>query len=116
MAHEGGTWSCPGGAINQGETPFEAGWRESSEEVGDPTGPWRRFGEHVFSPADDWSYTTTVVEVDSPFGASLNFETDDVRWVPLDEVGDLPLHPGFAGSWPAIRAIIESAEHDGGGS
>jgi len=22
MAHEGGTWSCPGGAIDRGETPF----------------------------------------------------------------------------------------------
>ena len=23
MAHEGGTWSCPGGAIDKGETTFE---------------------------------------------------------------------------------------------
>lgn len=109
MAHEGGTWSCPGGAIDQGETPFEAGLRESAEEVGAPPEGWRHVGDHEFAPADDWSYTTAVVVVSAPFGASLNFETTDVRWVPVDEVTDLPLHRGFASSWPAVRAIVEEA-------
>ena len=35
FAHEGGTWSCPGGAIDEGESPLEAALREASEEVGD---------------------------------------------------------------------------------
>lgn len=106
-AHEGGTWSCPGGAIDQGETSLEAALRESSEEVGSPAEPWRVVREYVFAPSVEWSYTTAVVEVPAPFGESLNFETTEVRWVPLAEVDDLPLHPGFAAAWPALRAIIE---------
>ena len=34
FAHEGGTWSCAGGALDEGETPLEGGLREASEEVG----------------------------------------------------------------------------------
>lgn len=108
MAHEGGTWSCPGGAIDKGETPFEAAMRESAEEVGEPPAGWRHLGDHVFAPAQDWSYTTAVVEVPRRFGSSLNFETTDVRWVPTGQVESLPLHPGFATSWPPIRTIVET--------
>lgn len=109
MAHEGGAWSCPGGAIDKGETTFEAALRESSEEVGDPPEGWRLLGEHVFAPASDWSYTTAVVEVPARFGASLNFETTDVRWVPVPAVDHLALHGGFAASWPDVRRIVEGA-------
>jgi 8-oxo-dGTP pyrophosphatase MutT (NUDIX family) len=108
MAHEGGTWSCPGGAIDEGESPFEAAMRESEEEVGPAPEPWRELGEYVFAPADDWSYTTAVVEVAERFGASINFETSDVRWVRPDDVESLPLHAGFAAAWPAIRAIVDA--------
>ena len=109
FAHEGGTWSCPGGALDEGETPFEGAWRESGEEIGIPPEPWRLLGEHVFEPATDWRYTTSVVEVARPFGSSLNFETDEVAWVPLGEVDRLPLHPGFAAAWPHLHAIIDAA-------
>ena len=43
------------------------------------------------------------------FGASLNFETTDVRWVPVPAVDHLPLHGGFATSWPDVRRIVEGA-------
>ena len=106
MAHEGGTWSCPGGAINEGETTLEAALRESTEEVGSPPEPWRFVGDHAFTPADDWSYTTAVVVVSERFGESLNFETTDVRWVAVAEIEKLPLHAGFAASWPDVKAIV----------
>ena len=70
---------------------------------------WRLLGEHVFAPASDWSYTTAVVEVPARFGASLNFETTDVRWVPVPAVDHLALHGGFAASWPDVRRIVEGA-------
>lgn len=109
MAHEGGTWSCAGGAIDEGETPFAAALREASEEVGSIPEDHRELGEYVFAPADDWEYTTVVLEVDRRFGASMNFETDAVEWVPLDAVDRRPLHAGFAAAWPELRAIVEQA-------
>lgn len=108
-AHEGGTWSCAGGALDEGETAYDGALREASEEVGEiPEHHWV-LGEYVFAPADDWTYTTLVVEVDHHFGASVNFETDAVVWVPCDLVDHRPLHAGFAAAWPHLRAIVEAA-------
>lgn len=109
FAHEGGTWSCAGGAIDEGETPYAAAMREASEEIGPIPDAHRLLGQYVFTPADDWSYTTVVVEVDTPFGMSMNFETDAVEWVPVDLVERYRLHPGFAAAWPHLRRIVERA-------
>lgn len=106
-AHEGGTWSCAGGALDEGETPLEGGLREAAEEVGEVPSGWRVLGSVVFAPAREWTYTTFVVEVPEVFGASINFETADVAWLPLDVVETLPLHAGFAAAWPELRRIVE---------
>lgn len=108
-AHEGGTWSCAGGALDEAETPFEAALREASEEVGDIPSHHRVLGQYVFEPATDWRYTTIVLEVDELFGSSVNFETDAVGWVLLEQVEHLPLHAGFAAAWPHLRNIIDTA-------
>jgi 8-oxo-dGTP pyrophosphatase MutT (NUDIX family) len=109
FAHEGGTWSCAGGALDSGESPLEGGLREASEEVGAVPPDAVVLGSVVFQPATDWSYTTFVVEVGEPFGASMNFETDDVGWFEPNAVDGLELHAGFAAAWPELRAILESA-------
>ncbi|NND73769.1 MAG: NUDIX hydrolase [Ilumatobacter sp.] len=106
MAHEGGTWSCAGGALHRGEMPIDGAMREAAEEVGAIPGTPRVLGEYLFKPALDWAYTTIVVEVDEPFGSSVNFETDEVEWFPVDEVDHLPLHAGFAAAWPHIKDIV----------
>lgn len=106
MAHEGGTWSCAGGALDQGETPVIAALREAAEEVGPPPGQVRLLGQYVFAPATDWSYTTVVVEVAERFGNSINFETDAVDWFAPDAVEQLPLHAGFAAAWPHLAEIV----------
>jgi len=31
-----------------------------------------------------------------------------LRWVAEDDVADLPLHPGFAASWPQLRSVTAS--------
>lgn len=108
-AHEGGTWSCAGGAADEGESTYEAALREASEEVGELPADHHELGEYVFAPATDWKYTTVVLEVAERFGTSANFETDAVAWVSLDEVETLPLHAGFAAAWPHLRVIVESA-------
>ncbi len=106
MAHEGGTWSCAGGALEQGEMPYDGALRESAEEVGAIPGTPRLLGEYIFRPSNDWAYTTVVIEVEERFGSSINFETDAVHWFTLDEVERLPLHAGFAAAWPHLRRII----------
>ena len=106
FAHEGGTWSCAGGALDFGESPLEGALREASEEVGEIPGDVTVLGSTVFAPADDWSYTTFVVEVPNEFGASINFETDAVAWDTPDEVEQRPLHAAFAAAWPELRRII----------
>ncbi|WP_420452028.1 NUDIX domain-containing protein [Ilumatobacter sp.] len=106
MAHEGGTWSCAGGALDQGEMPLEGALREASEEIGAVPASARVVGEYVFRPSPDWAYTTVVVEVAERFGASMNFETDAVGWFTLDEVDGLAIHAGFAAAWPHLRRIV----------
>jgi 8-oxo-dGTP diphosphatase len=110
FAHEGGTWSCAGGALDEGESPLAGGLREASEEVGLVPQQIEVLGEVVFAPAIDWAYTTFVVHVPEPFGASINFETDDVAWLPLDDVDRLPLHAGFAAAWPELKEIAAQAQ------
>ncbi len=107
-AHEGGTWSVAGGALDEGETPHEGALREAAEEVG-AVPEHEVLGEVVFDPADDWAYTTIVVEVRVPFGSSVNFETDAVGWFTADEVDRLPCHAGFDAAWPELRALVESS-------
>ena len=108
FSHEGGTWSCPGGALDLGESPFDGALREAAEEVGIPSSPAVLIGEYVFTPSVEWNYTTVVVRVVEPFGRPLNFETEAIDWVRPDEVERRPLHPGFAGAWPHVRRIVDS--------
>ncbi len=52
FAHEGGTWSCAGGALDEGESPLEGALREASEEVGAIPAGHRSSGSTVFAPGD----------------------------------------------------------------
>lgn len=106
-AHEGGTWSCPGGAIDRGEDALEAALREATEEVGGPPEPFEVLGTYTFEPAGNWSYVTSVIRVPHRFGVAANFETTEVRWCTPVEVDSLDLHPGFAAAWPHLRALVD---------
>lgn len=110
FAHEGGTWSCAGGALDRDESPLDGGLREAGEEVGEIPLPITVHGQYTFAPATDWSYITTIVEVTKTFGSSINFETDEVSWFRLDEVTGVALHSGFASAWPHLRQIIEAID------
>jgi 8-oxo-dGTP diphosphatase len=51
-----------------------------------------------------WSYTTVVVEALEFFEPVISdTESIALRWVAPADVESLPLHPGFAASWPALR-------------
>jgi 8-oxo-dGTP diphosphatase len=104
-SHHGGTWGLPGGARQRGETPEQAAQREAAEEAGLVADAYAVSGRHV----DDhggWTYTTVVGRVATPLRlTALTAETIEMRWVAVDRLQELPLHPGFAASWAAVRAI-----------
>ncbi|HEX9063693.1 MAG TPA: NUDIX hydrolase, partial [Streptosporangiaceae bacterium] len=60
--------------------------------------------------ADDhggWTYHTVLAAAPSPIPAApVSEETSEVSWVPVDEVGRMPLHPGFEAQWPALRSAL----------
>jgi 8-oxo-dGTP diphosphatase len=96
FCHRGGTWGIPGGALDWGEEPLQGALREFGEEVGIVPTPFSVAGVHE----DDhggWSYWTIVVDVEErfPVPASLNWETDEARWVAAHELGTLPLFDAF---------------------
>lgn len=53
-----------------------------------------------------WTYTTVVADAAKPLPTVPNGESAELRWVGIDEVAALPLHPGFAASWAGLRTVI----------
>lgn len=109
-SHNGDTWGLPGGARHEHETALEAALREAAEEAGVPAA----LVSVQFSSVLDlgfWSYTTVVVRALERFEPVISDrESIALRWVPADRVEELPLHPGFAGSWPALRARLDATD------
>ena len=105
-SHHGGTWGVPGGARMPGEDPVAAALREAAEEAGiDPVSV--RLRESRVLQHDDWSYTTVIADEVSPVHPTVtDTESVELRWVPVDEVADLPLLPAFAAAWPMLRSRI----------
>lgn len=103
--HQGRRWGLPGGARNNDEDAVTTALREAREEAGVDAERLRVVTERVHHPAgDDWSYTTVLADAPTPLPLQPNFESAQLRWVPEIEVSALPLHSGFATSWPALHA------------
>ncbi len=110
-SHHGGTWGIPGGARHQHEDAVTGALRESAEEAGVPEDGIDLRHTAVLD-LGFWTYTTVVGRAARPFEPVIaDRESLALSWVPLAEVDDLPLHPGFGASWPALRAAIEVAPH-----
>jgi len=105
-SHHGGTWGIPGGARKLNETAMDAAFREASEEAGVP----RALQTVLFDTVVDlgfWSYTTVVVESSELFTPVMgDAESEALAWVEVAGVDGLDLHPGFAASWPGLRARL----------
>jgi 8-oxo-dGTP diphosphatase len=105
-SHFGGTWGVPGGARKKGESAADGAMREAFEEARVPKETLKVLDTLVFD-LGFWSYTTVVAEALEPFEAVVaDRESNELRWVPLGEVDQLPLHPGFAASWPELRSLL----------
>ena len=106
-SHFGGTWGLPGGALHEGESAIVGAIREAQEEAGVPDGAVLPRFTSVLD-LGIWSYTTVVADVQHPFDPVISDpESVALEWVPVDEVDDRPLHPGFAAAWPALRTLLE---------
>jgi 8-oxo-dGTP pyrophosphatase MutT (NUDIX family) len=102
-SHFGGTWGMPGGARHEHESAVDAAVREAAEEAGVPaTLLTVRFTSVL--DLGYWSYTTVVADAAQRFAPIISDpESIALRWVPVHDVDDLPLHPRFAEAWPLLR-------------
>lgn len=108
-SHQGGTWGLPGGARKGGESAVQAAIREADEEAGVPPELVEVVDEAVFD-VGYWSYTTVVARARERFTPFVgDAESLELRWVPFAEVETLPLHPGFAASWPRLRERLDAS-------
>lgn len=99
----GDTWGLVGGARDSTETAAVAALREAGEEAGLPAGAVRVVAELV-DDHQGWTYVTVTAELLHPFVPTPNEESLELRWVAEGAVEALPLHPGFARTWPRLRA------------
>ena len=105
-SHFGGTWGIPGGARHEGESAVDAAVREAGEEAGVPVGALTVRFTSVLD-LGYWSYTTVVSDASERFAPVVSDpESIELRWVAVDGVDALPLHPRFAESWPDLRARL----------
>ncbi|MBF4619609.1 NUDIX domain-containing protein [Clavibacter sp. VKM Ac-2542] len=102
-SHHGGTWGLPGGARHAGESAVDGAAREDAEEAGVPPAGIRPVLATVLD-LGFWSYTTVTARTIRPFEPRVaDAESIELRWVPVDEVDGLELHPGFGRAWPMLR-------------
>ena len=105
-SHFGGTWGLLGGARASHETAVQAALREAAEEGAVDASDVRVDGRYD----DDhggWSYVTVIATASVALKARPSGgESIDVVWHDLSRVEGLPLHPGFAASWPLLLAAM----------
>ena len=116
--NNGDTWGVPGGARDGHESPEEAAVRETVEECGiDPADIEILHSEVTAGPypqpdrpeaGEGWAYTTVIARTRDgrELETTANEESFELRWVPLDEVKDLPLIPPFRVALPRLREIL----------
>ncbi|WP_269472979.1 arsenate reductase/protein-tyrosine-phosphatase family protein [Nocardia cyriacigeorgica] len=98
----GGTWSLPGGARERAESASECAVRELQEETLNSI-----TNNHICIEkeiATSPSYTTVVAR--TSIAHPIEFDKSEslsMKWVPVDEVERLPLHPEFRKAWPELR-------------
>ena len=106
--HNGDTWGIPGGARDSHESPIEGAFREAVEETGIDTDLLTSL--HTF--CDDhgtWKYETVIARgADDLVAHEVNDESHEVRWVAIESVDQLPLHPSFAKSWPELKELLNN--------
>ena len=96
----GGLWTLPGGGLDFGEDPLDGVVREVAEETGLNASPGDLLGVRsaVLEPAEtisgDRLHTVGLLYLGRITGGQLRNEedgsSDQARWIPLDELAELP--------------------------
>lgn len=112
-SHQGGTWGLPGGARDSHETAEQAAVREANEEAGLTADQLTVqttvvTAEILGSGGPCWTYTTVIAHAVQMLATVPNRESSELRWVAVDEVASLPLHPGFADSWTTLLDLLST--------
>ena len=106
--HNGDTWGIPGGARDSHESVIEGAFREAVEETGVDTA----LLQPVHTYCDDhgnWKYETVLAQAsDDLIAHEVNDESHEVRWVEIDQVDLLNLHPSFRNSWPELKKLLNN--------
>ena len=110
-SHQGGTWGLPGGARDSHETAEQAAVREAHEEAGLLADLLTVRTTVVTAEISGvtgahWTYTTVIADAAELLETVPNRESSELRWVAVDDVAELPLHPGFAASWERLRFFV----------
>lgn len=108
-----GTWAFPAGALNPGETPWDAAVREFTEELRGATITVHTVTSLSRTYPGGWEFTTFTAHTHTPTALQPGPETTAVEWVPVGEVDQRPLHPDFAQDWPRLRAALVPVTEDG---
>jgi carboxylate-amine ligase len=104
--HQGGTWGLPGGARDSHESVSQAARREAHEETGvDPSA--LADVDQVVVDHGTWSYTYVLASARAGTAAVVaNRESDDVAWLPLEDVAGLELHPALREVWSRLHERV----------
>ena len=106
--HNGDTWGIPGGARDSHESTIEGAFREAVEETGIDTALLTVL--HTYTDDHgDWKYETVIAKGSNEIVAhEVNDESHEVRWVNIERVEELPLHPSFEKSWPTLKGLVQA--------
>jgi 8-oxo-dGTP pyrophosphatase MutT (NUDIX family) len=103
-AHQGGTWSIPGGARERGESSVDAALREAHEELGIERASVETVGSYV-AECGGWLYETVFAHATERLRLEDRAESAGHRWVAADEVDSMKLHPAFRDAWTSTTVL-----------
>lgn len=108
--HQGGTWGLPGGARDSHEDAVAAALREADEEAGASPQRLTVLAEHLGVDHGDWSYTYVLAVAAPDLEVRVSTaESLDLRWVDLESVSSMDLHPALAAAWPTLHGAVRTA-------
>jgi len=106
--HNGDTWGIPGGARDSHESALEGAFREAVEETGIDV----KLLTPVHTFCDDhgnWKYETVIAHAtDDLVAHEVNDESHELKWIEIEKVESMTLHPSFRNSWQDLKKLLDN--------